>query len=73
MNVSIVSIVKNSHTTLVEVTIRYPGALDTVKLVFITLPSELGVEFYRTASKETLDSMRGLKESASRNKSDTRK
>ena len=71
MNVTIVSVKQNPKTSLVEAEIKYPGALSTVKLIFTSLPSELGTEFYSTASKETLDSMRGLKKSASRNKSDT--
>ena len=65
MNVSIVSIEKNSKTSLIEVTIRFPTALSTTKLIFTTLPSELGTEFYSKASKTTLDKMRGSKKSAS--------
>ena len=65
MNVSIVSVVKNPKTTLVEVTIRYPEAIGTTKLMFVSLPKELGLEFYEKASKTTLDKIRGSKKSAS--------
>lgn len=68
MQVSIVSVRQNPKTRLVEAEIMYPGALSTTKLIFTSLPSELGTEFYSKASKETLDSMRGLKKSASRNR-----
>jgi hypothetical protein len=58
MNVTVNKIVKGKDGK-VYVSLNYPGALNIPSLVFESLPSEVGIEFFKTTSKRELDRMRG--------------